>query len=127
MDLMYWDGGAGFKDKDVLWTCLRLGVLAIRGRAHYPEGHGAIERFNRSAKARVLRSLDGAPDVDPDGGALTLRLRHDLHEVYNHLPHESLGGKTPHEVFHSDRHPGRLLWAARKPSDVDLLGRAVIS
>jgi len=107
MDLMYWDGGAGFKDKDVLWTCLRLGVLAIRGRAHYPEGHGAIERFNRSAKARLLRSLDGAPDVDPDCDALTLRLRHDLHEVYNHLPHESLDGKTPHEIFHGDPRPLR--------------------
>ncbi len=102
MSLMYWDGGPGFRDLDVLAVCERLGVTAIRGKARYPEGHGAIERFNRSAKARVLRSLDGAPEVDPDCAALTLRLRHDLHEVYNHLPHEALGLETPHRIFHTD-------------------------
>lgn len=42
----------------------------------YPQGHGAIERFHRTAYKQVLRSLDGAADVDPDPDALTLRLRH---------------------------------------------------
>ena len=107
MDLLYWDGGPGFKDLDVIAVCGKLGVGAIRGQARYPEGHGAIERFNRSAKARVLRSLDGAPDVDPDCAALTLRLRHDLLEVYNHLPHEALDGQTPHHRFHQDQRPLR--------------------
>lgn len=107
MSLLYWDGGPGFVDLDVLAVCERLGIKAIRGKAHYPEGHGAIERFNRSAKARVLRSLDGAPDVDPDCGALTLRLRHDLHEVYNHLSHEALDFDTPHQRFHEDPRPLR--------------------
>jgi len=107
MSLIYWDGGPGFSDLDVLAVCERLDVIAIRGTAHYPEGHGAIERFNRSAKARVLRSLNGAPDVDPDCVALTLRLRHDLHEVYNHLPHESLDFDTPHQRFHQDPRPLR--------------------
>jgi len=75
MDLLYWDGGPGFCDGDVLAVCAALGVGPLHGRARYPEGHGAIERFNRSAKARVLRALDGAPDVDTDCAALTLRLR----------------------------------------------------
>lgn len=107
MDLVYWDGGAGFRDGDVLAVCAALQVGPIRGRARYPEGHGAIERFNRSAKARVLRSLDGAPDVDADCAALTLRLRHDLFEVYNHLPHEALDGQSPYERFHQDPRPLR--------------------
>ena len=107
MDLLYWDGGPAFKDLDVLAVCERLGVTPIRGRAKYPEGHGAIERFNRSAKARVLRTLDGAPDVDPDCRALTLRLRHDLFEVYNHLPHDALDGQTPHQRFWADPRPLR--------------------
>jgi transposase InsO family protein len=107
MDILYWDGGPGFVDLDVLAVCVRIGIKTIRGKAGYPEGHGAIERFNRSAKARVLRSLDGAPDVDPDCDALTLRLRHDLFEVYNHLPHESLGMRTPHQCFHEDPRPFR--------------------
>jgi len=107
MSLLYWDGGAAFKDLDVLAVCERLGVTPIRGRAKYPEGHGAIERFNKSAKARVLRTLDGAPDVDPDCRALTLRLRHDLFEVYNHLSHEALDGDTPHQRFWADPRPLR--------------------
>ena len=107
MSLLYWDGGSAFRDLDVLAVCERLGITPIRGAAEYPEGHGAIERFNRSAKARVLRSLDGAPDVDPDCGALTLRLRHDLHEVYNHLPHEALEQDTPHQRFWADPRPLR--------------------
>ena len=107
MDLLYWDGGPGFIDLDVIAACGNLGVGPIRGKAHYPEAHGAIERFNRSAKARVLRSLDGAPDVDPSCAALTLRLRHDLHEIYNHLPHEALGGQPPHQRFHGDPRPLR--------------------
>lgn len=102
MDLLYWDGGPGFVDLDVLAVCANLDVGPIRGRARYPEAHGAIERFNRSAKARVLRSLDGSPDVDPSCAALTLRLRHDLHEIYNHLPHEALDGQSPHQRFHGD-------------------------
>jgi transposase InsO family protein len=107
MDLLYWDHGPGFRDQDVLAVCAALGVGPLYGRARYPEGHGAIERFNRSAKARVLRALDGAPDVDVDCAALTLRLRHDLFEVYNHLPHEALDGQTPHQRFHQDPRPLR--------------------
>ena len=96
MDLIYWDGGPGFKDGDVVLVAIRLGVHSITGRARYPEGHGAIEVFNRGVKQRELRTYDGAPHIDPDCGALTLRLRHDL-ERYNHLPHEALDGETPHQ------------------------------
>lgn len=96
MDLLYWDGGSGFKDGDVLQVAANLGVHPITGRARYPEGHGAIEVFNRGVKQRELRTYDGAPHIDPDCGALTLRLRHDL-EIYNHLPHEALDGQTPQQ------------------------------
>ena len=96
MDLLFWDGGPGFKDHEVLYVATKLGIHPVHGRAGYPEGHGAIEAFNRSLKARTLRNLDGAPDIDPDCGALSLRLEYDLFEVYNHLPHEALDGDTPH-------------------------------
>lgn len=96
MDLIYWDGGPGFKDGDVLAVVAKLGIHPITGRARYPEGHGAIEAFNRGVKQRELRTYDGAPHIDPDCGALTLRLRHDL-EIYNHLPHEALDGETPYQ------------------------------
>lgn len=107
MDSLFIDHGPGFIANDVAAVAARLGVHLIVGTAGYPEGHGKIERFNQSAKARVLRGLDGAPDVDPDCGALTLRLRHDLFEVYNHLPHESLDGDTPQQRFASSPRPLR--------------------
>ncbi|MQA92911.1 MAG: hypothetical protein GEU90_22255 [Gemmatimonas sp.] len=50
----------------------------------------------------MLRSLDGAADVDPDPGALTLRLRHFL-DRYNDTPHETLGGETPRQRFEAGR------------------------
>jgi hypothetical protein len=54
---------------------------------------------------QLLRGLDGRPDVDPDCGALTLRLSHYLHEVYNQTPHESLASKTPADRFNADSKP----------------------
>lgn len=93
-DRLYVDQGPGFRADDLGQVLARLDIGLILGTAGYPEGRGKIERFNRSATARLLRGLtvDG---VDPDPGSLTLRLRHDLHEVYNHLSHERLDGHTP--------------------------------
>lgn len=70
--------------------------------------HGKVERFNRTAKAALLRSL-GRPDVDPDYRALELRIQHYLREVYNHQPHGSLNDDTPAQRFHQD--PRQLRFA----------------
>lgn len=101
MDAVYMDGGPGFKAHDVHAVLRRFKIPFIHGKANYPQGHGKIERFNRSALARVLRSFDGADWLDPHPDALTLRLRHDLFQEYNHLPHESLGGDSPHQRWHA--------------------------
>ena len=101
MDAVYMDGGPGFKAHDVHAVLSRFHIPFIHGKANYPPGHGKIERFNRSALARVLRSFDGADWVDPDPASLTLRLRHDLFEEYNHLPHSSLGNDTPYQRWHA--------------------------
>lgn len=98
-DCLFVDQGSAFVADDVAAVMAKLGIPVIFGTAGYPQGHGKIERFNRSAAARLLRSLSGAPDVDPDLGALTLRLAHDLFEVYNHLPHESLDGRSPEQAW----------------------------
>ena len=83
----------------------------VHGTAHYPEGRGKVERFNRTAWAAVLRSLDRAAEVDPDCGALTLRLQHYLDHQYNVEPHESLGHDTPRQRWQHD------LRALRFPDD----------
>lgn len=98
-DALYCDHGPAFAGGDTTAVLAHLNIPHILGKVGYPEGRGKIERFNRSADARLLRSLAGAQDVAPDCGALTVRLRHDLLEVYNHRPHGALKGKSPHERF----------------------------
>jgi len=44
-------------------------------------------------------------EVESELEALRLRLRHYLHEVYNHTPHEGLEGQTPAARFASDLRP----------------------
>lgn len=109
-DSYYLDHGPGFISLDTATVIGRLPSQPhlVHGEAAYPEGHGKIERFNRTVKASLLRSL-GRPDVDPDYRALELRLQHYLREVYNHEPHEGLNLDTPAQRFHQD--PRQLRFA----------------
>jgi putative transposase len=96
MDAMYSDGGSAYASDDTARVMANLELAHIMGEARYPAAHGKIERFNQSTRNRILRGL-ASPEVDPDAGSLTLRLRHDLSEVYNNTPHEGLGGETPRQ------------------------------
>lgn len=102
-ELLYLDHGPGFIADDTL-AVIQGGLRAwlIHGQAHYPAGHGAIERFHRTAHDQVLRSLDGALQVDPAPEALTLRLQHYL-DRYNDTPHETLDGDTPRQRWEQGR------------------------
>lgn len=102
MKVLFLDNGPGFISEDTHMTLARLRICLIHGTAGYPEGHGKIERFNRTLLDQCVRSLDGNPQVDPDPAALSLRLSHWLTESYNHTPHESLDGATPAERFRTD-------------------------
>lgn len=113
MDGLYLDHGPGFIGLDTLLVVAYFNILLIHGTASYPEGHGKIEAFNRSAKQKQLRLWDGRPDIDPYCGAQELRLQHYLREVYNKTPHSALGFKTPEECFLEDPRPLRL------PPDMD--------
>jgi transposase InsO family protein len=116
MNVIYMDHGPGFDSDDTRLVVANLPhVHLINGTAAYPEGHGKVERFNRTALMDVLRSLDGAAEVDPDCGALTLRLRHFLFEQYNKRPHESLNLDTPHARWNTDER------ALRYPNSIDEL------
>jgi transposase InsO family protein len=108
MSILYLDRGPGFIAESTVRVLANLGVLLIHGEAAYPEGHGKIERWNRTLKADLLRGLDRRPDVDPDCGALELRLRHYVREIYNQRPHESLDGDSPAQRFHADPKPLRF-------------------
>jgi len=102
MTRLFVDNGSGFIALDAIAVARKLRVHLIHGSAGYPEGHGKIERFNRTVLEQVLRLLPGNPEIDPDLQALELRLRHFLHERYNRTPHEALDGDTPWARFHQD-------------------------
>ncbi len=99
---LYVDNGSGFIALDSIEVARKLHVHLIHGSASYPEGHGKIERFNRTASEQLLRLLLGDPEIDPRVEALELRLSHYLREQYNQAPHESLDGESPWERFHRD-------------------------
>ena len=80
----------------------RLRIRLIHGTPAYPEGHGKVERFHRTEFEQLLRLLDGNPEVDPNLGALTLRLSHWMREQYNLRPHEAHEGKSPQERWNAD-------------------------
>jgi putative transposase len=108
MTACYLDRGAGFIALDTLAVAARLEIRIVHGAAGYPQGHGKVEKFHQRTWAAVLRGLDHSPEVDPGCGALELRLQHYLREVYNHTPHEGLGGLSPAERFHADDRALRL-------------------
>lgn len=101
MDALFLDNGSGFIASDTYRVMGQLERALIYGTRAYPEGHGKIERFNQTSIAAVLRGLDGAVEVDPDPGALELRLQHYLGR-YNDRPHESLDKQTPKSRWESD-------------------------
>jgi putative transposase len=101
MDVLYFDHGPGFIANDTHAVCTRVDILFLHGRERYPEGHGKIEAFNKTALHDVLRGLARA-DVDPDFGSLELRLRHYIEHQYNPRPHESLDGTSPLQRWEAD-------------------------
>ena len=107
MRAIYFDRGAGFRSDDSRAVLAKLGVYFIYGKAGYPQGHGKVERFNRRIWDALLRRFAGNPNIDADKDQLTLRLGHYTREIYNHEPHESLGGQSPWDRFEADPIPLR--------------------
>lgn len=92
---LFLDRGPGFIAKALARVCVNLNTPLILGTAGYPEARGAIERFNRTARAGIIRTFDGDPAIDPSCAVLTQRLRHYLRAVYNLDEHEGLDKRTP--------------------------------
>lgn len=108
MDALFVDRDPGFVATEVSEVLRKLAILYIHGTAGYPQGHGKIERFNRTVKRQVLRHFDGNPEIDPHCGALELRLAHYLRKQYNLTPHESLSQQAPGACFYDDKKPLRF-------------------
>lgn len=102
---LFADHGSAFVNKTVEQVFAQLRIPFIHGAVGHPEGRGLIERFNRSVQQRLLRSFRGHPEIDPACNSLELRLQHDLEQVYNRLPHDSLEGQTPEQRWESSSRP----------------------
>ncbi len=104
MKALYLDRGPGFIADDTATVLVNLDIPLIHGRARYPEGHGKVERFNRTLLSQLLRSFPGNPEIDPDPGALRLRLLHWIQTDYNRSHHESIN-MSPEEAWLADETP----------------------
>lgn len=102
MSALYVDNGAGFIADWSRTIAQSIGIALIHGTSSYPEGHGKIERFNRTASNDLLKRLDCNPEVDPALSALDLRLQYYAANQYNQRGHESLAGRAPAERFNND-------------------------
>jgi len=98
---LFTDHGSAFVNDTVERVLAQLKIPLINGAVGHPEGRGKIERFNRSANERILRTYRGNPAIDIDCHSLSLRLEHDLTHVYNNLPHDSLEDDTPSHRWES--------------------------
>ena len=102
---LYVDRGSGFIAHDTRAVLAGLDIPHILGEARYPEGHGKIERFNRTAQEDLLRHM-ADDDIDADCTALELRIAHYLRTDYNRRPHGGLGGDvSPEQAFLADERP----------------------
>lgn len=100
MSCLYVDHG--FDYRDLVQACAALRIALIFGAKAYPEGHGSLERFNRTVDEQLLCGWPANPAIDPELAALERRIEHWAFEQYNHNPHEGLDNDTPAQRFHSD-------------------------
>jgi hypothetical protein len=106
MSCLYVD--LGFDNGDLARAAAALRIAFILGTTSYPEGRGALERFNRTMNEQLLCGWPGNPAVDPELLALERRIEHWATEQYNHTPHEALAGDTPSQRFHADSRSLRI-------------------
>lgn len=108
MVCLYVDNGSGFISNDGYIICARLGIHLINGTEGYPEGHGKIERYNRTQYGDLLRTLPGDPSVHDSFASLETRIGHYTSEIYNNRRHESIH-QTPNEKWRADSLPLRVV------------------
>ncbi len=90
---LYVDNGSAYRARHLALVCAKLGVTLIHARPYQPQAKGKIERFFRTARARLLPTLVEADTRSLD--ALNRRLWAWLEDEYHETPHRGLEGETP--------------------------------
>jgi putative transposase len=80
-------------------ACQRLGIRLVHAQPYDPQARGKMERFWRTARERCIDHLGGLGSLhDVQARLLAFLDRH-----YLPVPHSSLLGRCPADVFATDR------------------------
>ena len=97
--LFNFDNGSSYKNKQMELLTARIGSSLNYCQPYTPTAKAKIERWFRTMKDQWMASLDirDFHSLEELKGSLLTYVHH-----YNHTPHTSLQGKTPHDRFFSE-------------------------
>jgi transposase InsO family protein len=84
---LYVDNGASFRSHKLTYGCAALGIALSYARPYRPQGKGKIERYNRTIRMQLLRTLPEELTLEQ----LNKRLTDYLENTYHLRPHSSTG------------------------------------
>ncbi|HHH26935.1 MAG TPA: transposase [Polyangiaceae bacterium] len=96
---LYLDNGSTYRGEVLSVACRRLGIQLVHAQPYDPQARGKMERFWRTARERCINHLGGLGSLhDVQARLLAFLDRH-----YLPMPHASLFGRCPADVFSTDR------------------------
>ena len=96
---LYLDNGSTYRGEALLVTCQRLGIQLVHAQPYDPQARGKMERFWRTARQGCINHLHGIASLhDVQARLLAFLDRH-----YLPLPHSSLFGRCPADVYCTER------------------------
>jgi transposase InsO family protein len=96
---LYLDNGSTYRGEALSVACQRLGIRLVHAQPYDPQARGKMERFWRTARQRCINHLGGLGSLH----AVQSRLLAFLDRHYLPVPHSSLLGRCPADVFGTDR------------------------
>lgn len=96
---LYLDNGSTYRGEALSVACQRLGVRLVHAQPYDPEARGKMERFWRTAREGCIDHLGGLASLhDVQARLLAFLDRH-----YLPMPHSSLLGRCPSDVYSTER------------------------
>ena len=96
---LYLDNGSTYRGEALAVACRRLGIQLVHAQPYDPQARGKMERFWRTARERCIDHLGGLGSLhDVQARLLAFLDRH-----YLPVPHSSLLGRCPADVYGSER------------------------
>lgn len=96
---LYLDNGSTYRGEALSVACHRLSIRLIHAQPYDPQARGKMERFWRTARERCIDHLGGLGSLhDVQARLLAFLDRH-----YQPVPHSSLLGRCPADVFATER------------------------